>query len=168
MSNYNNLILFQKIYDFLLWLYPRIEKFPKSYRLIHGKYISTSAIELLLLVIDVNVLPPNERFNKKSELSCKLDELRILLRLSKEKVIEDIIRVAKEQNLLPAESTETPQISIVTDTRALQQSNPEFYKVARNNDLIALFPAHQLIILYNQETSSIINSGSYSTTINGF
>ncbi|CAG1022199.1 hypothetical protein DOJK_01510 [Patescibacteria group bacterium] len=84
MSNYNNLILFQKIYDFLLWLYPRIEKFPKSYRLIHGKYISTSAIELLLLVIDVNVLPPNERFNKKSELSCKLDELRILLRLSKD------------------------------------------------------------------------------------
>lgn len=91
-----------------------------------------------------------------------------LLTKAQEKVIEDIIRVAKEQNLLPAESTETPQISIVTDTRALQQSNPEFYKVARNNDLIALFPAHQLIILYNQETSSIINSGSYSTTINGF
>lgn len=84
MANYNNLILFQKTYDFLLWLYPHIEKFPKSYRLIHGKYISAIAIELLILIIDVNSLPPAQRFEKKADISCKLDELIILLRLSKD------------------------------------------------------------------------------------
>ncbi len=84
---------------------------------------------------------------------------------TQEKLVSDIVDKAKKQNLISSDSTETPQISIITDVKSLQTANPDFYSIARNNDIVALFPQEQLIVLYNQETSTIVNSGKYSTNI---
>ena len=48
------LLIFQKIYDLTLWLYPIINRIPKSHRLVLGKHLEQLALSLLLLVIKKN------------------------------------------------------------------------------------------------------------------
>jgi len=48
------LVIFQKIYDFLLWLYPLINRIPKSHRLVLGKHLEELGLSLLLLSIQAN------------------------------------------------------------------------------------------------------------------
>ena len=79
--------------------------------------------------------------------------------------MQDVAAKAKEQGLISQDSTETPQISIITDMKTLQAADPKFYAIARTNDIVALFPEESIIILYNQETSTIVNSGKYVTNI---
>ena len=47
-------ILFQKTYDFLLWLYPIINRIPKSHRLVLGRHLEELAISLLIFVVKAN------------------------------------------------------------------------------------------------------------------
>lgn len=91
-----------------------------------------------------------------------------LVNNAQKKIVDDITSKAKELGLIEDNSTEAPQISIITDVKSLQAANPNFYSVARNNDIVALFPSSQLIVLYNQETATIVNSGNYSTNITSF
>ena len=84
---------------------------------------------------------------------------------TQQKLLSSIQDKAKAQNLIPADSTETPQISVITDVKPLKESNPDFYANARNNDIVALFAQEQLIVLYNQDTATIINTGKYATNI---
>lgn len=88
-----------------------------------------------------------------------------LITNAQQKLIEDITTKAKELGLVEDESEEIPQISLITDVKSLQTANPEFYSLARNNDIVALFAQSQLIVLYNQETATIVNSGEYTTSI---
>jgi four helix bundle protein len=79
---YKNLAIFEKTYDLILWIYPTVNKFPKSQRFVLGQHIENTTLELLEGIIEAN----NER-NKAfylKKLSLKLDKLRILIRLSKD------------------------------------------------------------------------------------
>jgi len=78
------LIIFQKIYDFLLWLYPLINRIPKSHRLILGRSIEEEGIKILLLSIEANKLKDNSRKIIQQQMSDELDKLRILIRLTKD------------------------------------------------------------------------------------
>lgn len=78
------LIIFQKIYDFLLWLYPLINRIPKSHRLILGRSIEEEGIKILLLSIEANKLRDNSRKIVQQQISDELDKLRILIRLTKD------------------------------------------------------------------------------------
>ena len=78
----DDLIIYQKTYDFMLWAYPIINKFPKNQRFVLGQKIENQILSLIHSMIIANV----ER-NKAATLaraSVELDELRILFRLAKD------------------------------------------------------------------------------------
>jgi hypothetical protein len=79
---YKDLALFEKIYELILWLYPTVNKFPKSQRFVLGQHIENLILELLEGIIEANEARDKYFYIKK--LSLKLDKLRILLRLSKD------------------------------------------------------------------------------------
>lgn len=80
----NKLILFQKVYDFLVYFYPIINRIPKSHRLVLGKTLEEICIELLLLIVEANKTNGEERRCLQKNISDKVDALRILIRLSKD------------------------------------------------------------------------------------
>ena len=77
-----DLKIFQKLYDVILWIYPMVNKFPKSQRFVLGQRIENSALELLRLVIKANAAREKKPILK--EFSVELDQFRILMRLSKD------------------------------------------------------------------------------------
>jgi len=78
------LFIFQKTYDLLLWLYPVINRIPKSHRLVLGRNLEELAISLLLLIIKANKARGNTRTALQLKISDDLDCLRILIRLTKD------------------------------------------------------------------------------------
>ncbi|MBI3320111.1 MAG: hypothetical protein HYZ89_05950, partial [Candidatus Omnitrophica bacterium] len=42
----------QKAYDWALWIIPKVEKFPKSYRFSLGQNLVAASIELLMNLVD--------------------------------------------------------------------------------------------------------------------
>jgi len=80
----DKLVIFQKLYDFLLWLYPLINRIPKSHRLVLGRKLEEIGLELLLLSIDANRVRDNTRKTIQKNISDELDKLRILIRLTKD------------------------------------------------------------------------------------
>lgn len=88
-----------------------------------------------------------------------------LVNETQQRITEIVATKAKEAGLIPQNSTEIPQISLITDIETLSKTNPEFYSNANNNDIVGLFAQAQVIVVYNQESDSIINSGRYSTSI---
>jgi four helix bundle protein len=77
-----DLIIYQKTYDFMLWLHPIVNKFPKSQRFILGQRIENKTLDIVHSIIEANA----ER-NKSAALaraSWELDELRTLIRLAKD------------------------------------------------------------------------------------
>ena len=45
-------VVVQKAYDWTLWIVPKVEKFPKSYRFSIGQSLVTSSLELLMNLVD--------------------------------------------------------------------------------------------------------------------
>jgi len=80
----DKLIIFQKIYDFLLWLYPIVNRIPKSHRLVLGKHIEKLGVNLLLHSVKANKNRELERQTIQAQMTDDLDELRILIRLTKD------------------------------------------------------------------------------------
>ena len=79
---YNNLVLFEKIYEFSLWIYPCVNKFPKSQRFVLGQHIENTVLELLEGVIEANSARSKQYHWKR--ISLKLDKLRVLIRFAKD------------------------------------------------------------------------------------
>ncbi len=77
-----DLIIFQKFYDFILWFYPVINKFPKKQRFVLGQQIQNEMIEILANMIEANFAIQKQPLLKT--MSVNLDKLRILIRLSKD------------------------------------------------------------------------------------
>ena len=80
----DNLIIFQKTYDFVLYIYPVINRIPKSHRMVLGKHLEDSCLLVLLLVIKANKTREENRKILQMEISDKLDSIRILVRLAKD------------------------------------------------------------------------------------
>jgi hypothetical protein len=71
-----------KLYDFLLWIIPKLEKFPRS-----QKFLIADRIEIILL--DVLDLLIEAAYSKRKSgplraANLKLEQLRYLVRLSKD------------------------------------------------------------------------------------
>lgn len=82
--NVEKLVLFQRTYDFLLWLYFLIQHLPKRHKTVLGRFLEESGISLLLLTINANKKTGRRRRALQEELSDELDRLRILIRLTKD------------------------------------------------------------------------------------
>lgn len=76
------LTIFQKTYDLILWLFPAVNKFPKSQRFVLGQRIEDSILEFLRLMIRANA--SRNKLPILADASVELDQLRILIRLSKD------------------------------------------------------------------------------------
>ncbi len=77
-----DLIIYQKTYDFLLWLYPVVNKFPKSQRFVLGQRIENKTLDLIESIVVANM--ERDKFVVLNRAMVQLDELRILFRLSKD------------------------------------------------------------------------------------
>ena len=92
------LLIFQRTYDFLLLLYPVINRIPKSYRLVLGRNLEEIGISLLLFIIKANKVRGRPRTELQLTISDNLDSLRILIRLTK-----DLKFMSIKQYMLAAE-----------------------------------------------------------------
>ncbi len=78
----DDLVIYQKTYDFILWLHPVVNKFPKSQRFILGQHIENATIDLIRSFIIANA--EREKHAVLRRASAELDELRMFIRLAKD------------------------------------------------------------------------------------
>lgn len=79
---FQNLAIFQKTYDLILWIYPTVNKFPKSQRFVLGQQIENAILKILQGIIEAN--QERSKISYLKQVSVELDKLRILIRLSKD------------------------------------------------------------------------------------
>jgi four helix bundle protein len=79
---FEQLPIFEKTYKLILWLYPTINKFPKSQRFVLGQQIENTALSILSGIIFAN--GERDKLPALKRVSALLDTLRILIRLAKD------------------------------------------------------------------------------------
>jgi hypothetical protein len=87
----------EKAYQFLLWVVPALEKFPRSQRFLLGDRIETTALTVLEGLVDATYSRQVETTLRQVNLA--LERLRFLFRLSKDLHYLDLKRyeyVARE------------------------------------------------------------------------
>ena len=84
MASHNDLVLFQKTYDLILWAYPVINQFPKNQRFVLGQQIENTLVTILKKMVTANKERGEERGKIIKEISINLDELFMLFRLAKD------------------------------------------------------------------------------------
>jgi len=70
------------MYQFMLWLVPTIEKFPRSQKFLIGDRIQSTALAVLEALIEASYSRSRER--QLGEANLGLEKLRILFRLAKD------------------------------------------------------------------------------------
>lgn len=80
----DKLQIFQKSYDFTLWIYPIINRIPKSHRQVLGRKIEQFSLDMLFYVVQANKARGKKREELQIKISDNLDYLRISLRLLKD------------------------------------------------------------------------------------
>lgn len=78
------LIIYQKFYDLVVWMFPVINRIPKNHRLILGRHLEELCITILLSLIKANKSRGQIRTILQFNISDELDSLRILVRLNKD------------------------------------------------------------------------------------
>ncbi len=81
---HDKFILHKKTYELLIWIYPIINRIPKSHRLVLGRKLEEIGLDLLLTIIKANKARGKNRQRLQLEYSEHLDTLRILVRLTKD------------------------------------------------------------------------------------
>ncbi|MEX0877356.1 MAG: diversity-generating retroelement protein Avd [Candidatus Spechtbacterales bacterium] len=78
----DNLSIFEKTYELILWLYPTVNKFPKSQRFVLGQQIENTILNILQKIIEAN--QERNKLIHLKQISVELDKLRVLTRLAKD------------------------------------------------------------------------------------
>lgn len=71
-----------KFYDVVKWLMPQISKFPRSYKFTLGDRITNLCLDILMLLVEANYA--HDKINLLQQSNWRLEQLRYLLRLSKD------------------------------------------------------------------------------------
>ena len=88
-----NFIIHTKMLEVALWLFQKVNTFPKKQRFVLGQRIEQSTLECMRLITEANLA-------KDPEVACqKLDQLNIELA-----ILRDLLRIAYEMKFLRAES----------------------------------------------------------------
>ena len=77
-----DLVIFQKVYDLILWMYPLINKFPKKQRFVLGQQLENTLLDILRGIIQAN--QERNKLATLKQVSIDLDKFRILFRLAKD------------------------------------------------------------------------------------
>lgn len=75
-------IVVQKTYDVALWLLPKVEKFPRSFRFTVGDRAVQTAMDLLLALVEAAYT--SDKLSLLDVASRKANGLRYLIRLAKD------------------------------------------------------------------------------------
>ena len=71
-----------RLYDFILWVIPKLDKFPRSQKFVLGDRIENLLLDLLELLIDAAY--SRKKVSLLRSANLKLEKLRYLMRLSKD------------------------------------------------------------------------------------
>jgi len=77
-----DLIIYQKVYDLILYVFPIVNKFPKSQRFVLGQQIQNTMVDIAKLIVEANKSRNKTRL--LFQLDVELEKLRLLLRLAKD------------------------------------------------------------------------------------
>ena len=75
-------VVVQKAYEWTLWIIPKVEKFPKSFRFTIGQTLVTSSIELLMNLVDATYQTRNA--GSLGAAVREVNRIRYLMRLAKD------------------------------------------------------------------------------------
>jgi len=75
-------VVAQRAYDWALWVIPKAEKFPKSFRFTLGDSLVKSSLELLLNLVDATYQTGN--LESLESASREINRIRYLVRLAKD------------------------------------------------------------------------------------
>jgi four helix bundle protein len=75
-------VVVQKAYDWALWIIPKVEKFPKSYRFSIGQSLVAASIELLMNLVDATYQARNA--GSLGAAVREVNRIRYLVRLAKD------------------------------------------------------------------------------------
>ena len=73
-----------KAYDFVLWLLPKVESFPKAYKFTVGDHLTANGMELLSLLVEAAFSPPSRKEDLLQRANMKVNVARYQLRLAKD------------------------------------------------------------------------------------
>ena len=82
MSAEEPAVVVQRAYDWVLWVIPKAEKFPKSYRFTLGETLVRSSMELLLHLVDATYQSRNGA--SLGAAAREVNRIRYLVRLAKD------------------------------------------------------------------------------------
>jgi hypothetical protein len=71
-----------KLYDYILWVIPKLDKFPRSQKYLLGDRIETLLLDLLELLVEAAYTREKRTLLRRA--NPKLEKLRYLMRLSKD------------------------------------------------------------------------------------
>ncbi len=71
-----------KAYDFVLWLLPKVETFPRSHRFTVGERLSAHGLDVLVILTEAAYTTSKEEL--LGQANRKINATRILLRLAKD------------------------------------------------------------------------------------
>ena len=78
----DEMVIFTRTYDFLSWLLPLTEKFPRSQRFVITARLQGAALNFQELIIEANALRGRQRAEKLQSADVELLKVRLYLRLS--------------------------------------------------------------------------------------
>jgi 23S rRNA-intervening sequence protein len=76
--------LFSRTHDFLVWLLPRTESFPRSQRFVVTKRLQDAALDFQELIVDAEGARGAQRLDRLRQADAALGKIRLYLRLCRE------------------------------------------------------------------------------------
>jgi len=77
-----NLIIYQKVYDLILYLFPILNRFPKTQKFVLAQQIENSILEIAKLITQANL--ERDKRSSLTKIDIELEKLRLLIRLAKD------------------------------------------------------------------------------------
>jgi four helix bundle protein len=75
------MVIFTRAYDFISWLLPLVEKFPKSQRFVVTARLQNAALNFQELIVEANAHRGGKRLEKLQSADAELLKTRLYLRL---------------------------------------------------------------------------------------
>ena len=75
-------VVVTKAYDFVLWLLPKVENFPKAYRYTVGERLTAHGLDMLTALVEAAYT--REKAGLLDQASRKVNSTRLLLRMAKD------------------------------------------------------------------------------------
>jgi len=80
VSNRSALPIIQKTYDFIIWLIPKISRFPRSHKFLLGDRIQNGLLDFLGLLVEAEF--SSRKLSQLRKANVEFERVRLLLRMS--------------------------------------------------------------------------------------